>query len=281
MDTQLEVIRQSDLLNRLVLDRRTTEEVGRVDQFWLNPQSHQVIGLTCKSGFLGNKKASFNWKQIETIGADSILVNNDQETMEPEKPELFALIGHEVWTDAGNKAGKIVDFLFVPQTGDIVEYLFMSSGWRGVLDGIYLLAPLTITSTGSKRVIVPDEVVQVPLLYTEGLNQRFSQAAEFLKDDVKRTHLDWQAVKRNALSITEQVKEKTQSLTEQVKEKTQNLTSIAKEKLTEVTSKPQDNSASDEVIMTIDTTAEVLPPSATELAELRLPNHVEVTDSNK
>lgn len=278
MDTQLEVVRQSDVLNRLVLDRRTTEEVGRVGQLWVNPQSHQVIGLTCKSGFLGNKKSSFSWRQIETIGADSILVNDDSETMEPEKPELFSLIGHEVWTDAGNKAGKIVDFLFLPQTGDVVEYLFMSSGWRGVLDGIYLLAPLTIASVGSKRVIVPDEVVQMPLQYTEGLNQRFSQAAEFLKDDVKRTHLDWQAVKRNALSMTEQVKEKTQNLTSIAKEKTQNLTSIAKEKLAEVTSPPPNDSV--EVVRTIDTTAEALP-SASDLSELHMPNNVEISESNK
>lgn len=278
MNTQLEVVRQTEVLNRLVLDRRTTEEVGRVEQIWLNPQSHQVIGLTCKSGFLGNKKSSFSWRQIETIGADSILVNYDLETMEPEKPELFSLIGHEVWTDAGNKAGKIVDFLFLPQTGDIVEYLFMSSGWRGILDGIYLLAPLTITSVGSKRVILPDEVVQVPLQYTEGLNQRFSQAAEFLKDDVKRTHLDWQAVKRNAQSISEQVKEKTQSISEQVKEKTQNLTSIAKEKLAEVKAQPQDDSV--EVVQTIDITAQALP-SAAELSELHLPSNSEVSDSDK
>lgn len=267
MDTQLEVVKQSDVLNRLVLDRRTTEEVGRVEQIWLNPQSHQVIGFTCKSGFLGNKKTSFSWRQVETVGDDSILVNYDQEIIEPEKPELYSLIGHEVWTDAGNKAGKIVDFLFLPQTGDVVEYLFMSSGWRGVLDGVYLLAPLTISSVGSKRVIVPDEVVQAPLQYNEGLNQRFSQAAEFLKDDVKRTHLDWQAVKRNA-----------QSMTEQVKEKTQDLTNIAKEKLAEVTSASQDDSV--EVVKTIDTTAEALP-SAFELSERHLPNNTEISDSNK
>lgn len=282
MNTQLEVVRHGEVLNRLVLDRRTTEEVGRVEQIWLNPQSHQVIGFTCKSGFLGKKKSSFSWRQVETVGADSILVNYDQEIIEPEKPELFSVIGHEVWTDAGNKVGKIVDFLFLPQTGDVVEYLFMSSGWRGVLDGIYLLASLTIASVGSKRVIVPDEVVQMPLQYTEGLNQRFSQAAEFLKDDVKRTHLDWQAVKRNA-----------QSMTEQVKEKTQNLTSIAKEKLAEVTAPAQDDSV--EVVKTIDTTAEALPsaselsddtttaemPSASDLSELHLPNNTEISDSNK
>ena len=255
MSTELEVVRQTEVLNRLVLDRRTTEEVGRVDQLWLNPQSHQVIGLTCKSGFLGNNKFSFNWTQIETIGADSILVNYDPEAIEPEKPEsVVSLIGHEVWTDAGNKAGKIVDYLFVSRTGAVVEYLFMSSGWRGVLDGIYLLAATTITTAGSKRVIVPDEVIQVPQQYTEGLNQRLSQAAEFLKDDAKKTQLDWEAIKRRAQNITEQVKERTETLT-----------SIAKEKLAEVKSQPEDVSAV-EGMKTIDTTAESLP-SAPDLPE--------------
>jgi uncharacterized protein YrrD len=268
MNTQLEIVKQTEVLNRLVLDRRTTEEVGRVEQLWLNPQSHQIIGFTCKAGFLGKKKCSFSWKEIETIGADSILVNYDPAAEEPPKPELVSLIGHEVWTDAGNKAGKIVDYLFIPQTGDIVEYLFTSNGWRGVLDGIYLLASIIITSVGSKRVIVPDEVVQVPVQYTEGLNQRFSQAAEFLKDDVKKTHLDWQAVKRKA-----------QNITEQVKEKTQNLTSIAKEKLAEVTASPEEDLNSVEQVTTIDTTAEALP-SASDLEELHLPNKSEI-DSNK
>lgn len=280
MDTQLEVVRQTEVLNRLVLDRRTTEEVGRVEQLWLNPQSHQIIGFTCKAGFLGNKKCAFSWKEIETIGDDSILVNYDPAAIEPPKPDLVSLIGHEVWTDAGNKAGKIVDYLFIPQTGDIVEYLFISNGWRGVLDGIYLLSSIIITSVGSKRVIVPDEVVQVPVQYTEGLTQRFSQAAEFLKDDVKKTHLDWQAVKRKAQSLSEQVKEKTQNLSEQVKDKTQTLTSIAKEKLAEVTAPSQEDAASVEAVKTIDTTATALP-SASDLEELHLPINSEVSDSNK
>jgi uncharacterized protein YrrD len=103
---------------------------------WLNPQSHQVIGFTCKSGFLGGLKQVFRWEQITTIGTDSIIVNNTPEVIEPETPiQKISLIGHEVWTDAGNKVGKIVDYLFNPQTGAIVNYLFVSSGWRGILDG--------------------------------------------------------------------------------------------------------------------------------------------------
>jgi uncharacterized protein YrrD len=246
MNTQQEVVQQSDVLNRLVLDARTAEEVGRVDQLWLDPQSHQVVGLTCKSGFLGNKKQPFTWAQIEAIGTDSLLVNNSPQQVESEKPEsAVSLIGHEVWTDAGNKAGKIVDYLFVPQTGAVLNYLFASNGWRGVLDGLYLLPSTAIASIGSKRVIVPDAIGQVPQQYTEGLNQKASKAADFFKEDLKKTQTDLEALKRNA-----------QTINEQLREKTDKLTNIAKEKLAEIKTQQQNAVQADDTVKTIDTTAE-------------------------
>lgn len=246
MNTQPESVKQSEVLNRLVLDRRTAEEIGRVEQLWLNPQSHQVVGLTCKSGFLGNKKRSFTWAQIEAIGNDSILVNLDSPDIEPEKPEgAVSLIGHELWTDAGNKAGKIADYLFVPKTGAVVNYLYMSSGWRGVLDGIYLLPSTAIASVGSKRVIVPDAIIQNPVQYAEGWNQKVGQAAEFLIEDFKKTQDDLEAMKRGVYSIQEQVKDKAEKVT-----------NIAKEKLSEVKAREQEAYQADETVKTIDTTAE-------------------------
>lgn len=246
MSEQQALVKQSEVLNRLVIDYRTAEEVGRVEQLWLNPQFHQIVGLTCKSGFLGGKKRSFAWAEIETIGEDSILVHYAPNAPEPEKPQsVVPLIGHELWTDAGNKAGKIVDYLFVPQTGAVDSYLFVSSGWRGVLDGIYLLPTTAIASVGSKRVLVPDAIVQEPQYYAEGLNQKVNQAAEFLKEDLKKTQSELEALRRSA-----------QTLTEQVKETTEKVSNIAKEKLSEVTAREQDASQADDAIKTIDTTAQ-------------------------
>ncbi|MBD1834052.1 PRC-barrel domain-containing protein [Cyanobacteria bacterium FACHB-472] len=257
MNAQLQIIRQSELLNRLVLDRSTAEEVGRVDQLWLNPQSHQVVGFTCKSGFLGSLKQVFRWEQITTIGTDSIIVNKTLEVIEPETPiQKISLIGHEVWTDAGNKVGKIVDYLFNPQTGAIVNYLFVSSGWRGILDGIYLLPLEAIASTGSKRVIVSDAIIQTPQQYAEGLNQKMTQAAELIKEDYKKTQDDLEALKRSAQNIAEQVKDTTETVA-----------GIAKEKLSEAKAQRQDPSQPTETVQTIDTTAQLLPNEPPQLPE--------------
>lgn len=257
MNTQPETIKQSQLLNRLVLDRRTAEEVGRVEQLWLDPQNHQVVGLTCKSGFLGSKKRTFSWAQVETIGIDSVLVNMGPEVVDSEKPEsAVALMGHEVWTDAGNKVGKLVDYLLVSQTGAVTYYLFVSSGWRGVLDGLYLLSPTAVISTGSKRVIVADAVVQTPQQYAEGFNQKVTQAAEYLKEDYKKTQSDLEAMRRGA-----------QNLAEQVKETTEEVTNKAKDKIAEVKARQQEIDQSAEVHTTIDTT--VQPAEAEQPIEMQ------------
>ncbi|MFB2972471.1 PRC-barrel domain-containing protein [Aerosakkonema sp. BLCC-F183] len=231
MNTEQSVIRHSELIDRLVLDRRTAEELGRVNNLWLNPKTNQVEGFTCKSGILGSKKRSFTWAQIQSIGADSIMVNfNSEEFADPQKSEdIYSLIGHEVWTEAGNKAGKLVDYLIVPQTGDVVNYLFASSGWRGILNVVYLIALTDIRSIGSKRLIVKNEAVEEPQPYG-GLQEKLGQVAEIFKEDYKKTQAEFQALKRGVQDLTAQVKEKAQDIAERVKDRAEELGTGEEEK---------------------------------------------------
>lgn len=220
MDTPESVIKQSQLINMLVLDRRTAEELGRVDSLWLNPQIHKVLGLTCKSGFLGSSKQGVVWQQIESFGEQSILVNiNRDEFTNPEKSdEVYSLIGHEVWTDTGSKVGKLVDYLIVPKTGAVVNYLFSSSGWKGILDGLYILPISKIQSIGSKRLIVEEATFQEPQFYSEGLNQKVGQIKELFQTDLEETKRHLDSVKRGARNIAEQARDKAKDLGDRAKE---------------------------------------------------------------
>jgi uncharacterized protein YrrD len=237
MNTQLQAIKYSELINRLVLNRQTAEEVGRVNDVWLDCNSHKVVGFTCKSGILGSKKRSFFLSEIASIGADSIVVNLNPETNDPAKPEpVSSLINHEIWTDMGNKVGKLVDYLFNPQSGAVINYLFVSSGWRGILDGVYILPIAAIASIGSKRVMVSDSAVASPEQYIQGVAQKVGKAAEFIREDLEKTKFDFDSIKRGTQEITAQVKDKAQAATgkakeisEQVKDKAQAATEKAKE----------------------------------------------------
>ena len=222
MSAEQKLTKQTELLNRLVIDRRTADEVGRVDQLWLVPQSHLVMGFSCKSGFLGKNKRAFSWAQIESIGADSIMVNTSADAIDPEKSDaIISLIGHEVWTESGNKVGKLVDYLLVPQTGTVVYYLFSSSGWRGVMEGIYLLPPEAVSSAGIKRVIVKDDAVLNPRQYAAGLTEKVGQAAEYLQEDYEKTVDHWENLKRRTQAGTEGVKRGAQQLAEELQERAQ------------------------------------------------------------
>lgn len=220
MNTPKSAIEQSQLMNLLVLDRRTAEELGRVEQLWLNTQTHQVIGLTCKSGILGSNKQGVLWQQIESFGEHSIVVNiNSDEFSNPEKPdEAYSLIGHEVWTDTGSKVGKLVDYLIVPETGAIIYYLFSSSGWKGILNGLYILPISKIQSIGSKRLIVEEATFQEPQFYSEGLNQKVGQFKDFFKTDLEETKRHFDSLAKGAQSIAEQAKDRAKELGDRAKE---------------------------------------------------------------
>ncbi|MGD2182213.1 PRC-barrel domain-containing protein [Lusitaniella coriacea] len=241
MTTQLETpIRGGDLLNRLILDFNTTEEIGRVKQLWLDLATHQAIGLTCKSGFLGRHQRSFTWEQIETIGTDSILVKTE-EGVDPEKPESWeSVIGHEVWTDAGNKAGILSDYTLDPKTGTVIDYLFVSNGWRGITDGTYQFPRSAIIRMGSKRVIATDAIVQNAKQYAEGLGQKIVQAKELLKEDYAKTQQDLATAMEGTQSFAGQLQEKTQQVTGQAKEKLSEVASQLQETAQQVSTQAQE-----------------------------------------
>ncbi|MCU0547186.1 MAG: PRC-barrel domain-containing protein [Oscillatoriaceae cyanobacterium Prado104] len=214
MSTAQQIVRRADLLNRRTIDRRTAVEVGRVDQLWVDPQSHRTLGFTCKSGLLGTKKRWFAWAQVDAVG-ENVFVNINPELPELQQPEqAISTIGLEVLTDAGNKAGTVTDFLFDARTGAVVGYLFKSSGWRGVLDGIYVLPVAAISTIGSKRAIVSEVAVLEPQQYAEGLHQKMSQVAEFLQDDFDKTLKNVEGVKRGAQSLAEKLQDKAQEVKE-------------------------------------------------------------------
>ncbi|MEG5057885.1 PRC-barrel domain-containing protein [Microcoleus sp. A2-C5] len=219
MSTSQQIVRRSELQGRRTIDRRTAEEVGRVDRLWLDPHSQRAIGFTCKSGLLGSKKTWFAWAQVDTVG-ENVFVTINPELPELHQPEQAVCpIGLEVLTDAGNKAGTVVDYLFDVRTGSVTDYLFKSSGWRGVLDGIYLLPVAAISTIGSKRAIVSEATVSEPVQYAEGLHHKVGIVAEFLQEDFDKTLKNVAGVKRGARNLAGKIQDKALEVRDVAQEK--------------------------------------------------------------
>ncbi|MEA5579862.1 PRC-barrel domain-containing protein [Nodularia harveyana UHCC-0300] len=206
MSTLSPVLKYSELLNRLVLDRDTVAEVGRVSRFLLDSQAQKIVGFICKSGWLGNQQKTFAWKEIEAIGADSVIVKHQDEQTSGITESVNPVLGSEVWTNSGNKVGKIIDLLFHKETGDVVNYMFSPNGWQGLIEGTYLLAPIMISSVGDKRIIILEKAVENPQKYTEGLGEKLSQATEFIQQDYEQTKQNLEAAKPGLQKAVDQVK---------------------------------------------------------------------------
>lgn len=204
-------IAQSHLLNRLVLDFDTTEEVGNVDSFLINPKTHHVVAVVCKSGLLGRDRTTFAWSQIATIGKDSLLIR--LQATPSDDPEIAQpMIGHEVWADSGSRVGRLADYMIHPQTGAITQYCFTAEGWQGIADGIYGVPPTAVLNAGKKRIMVASEAMNTAELISEGLAQKATQATEFLKSDYFQTRQDWESAVQSTQTIADQVQSKTKKI---------------------------------------------------------------------
>ena len=218
----------SELLNQLVLDRRTMEEIGRVETLWMHPPAHRVLGFICKAGLLGNQKSAFNLDQISALGENGILTQGSPDSTTAERVrQLESLIAHEIWSEGGDRLGKIIDCLFELDSGRITHYLYVSSGWSGMVGEIYQLPTSTILSFGKKRVLVSDAAAVHLSLYQEGIPQKLTKAKDALTQE---TTQEWQALTHRAADLSEQAKDRLQSLSEQAKDRTQQLSQQAKAK---------------------------------------------------
>lgn len=213
MTKQPDIIKHSDLLNQVVIDRATMQEVGQIEVLWTYPKAHRVLGFICKSGWLGSRKTAFNLDQLDSIGSNGILTNSNPVETDAEKVrQIESLVHSEVWTDGGDRAGKIIDYLFDLGTGEIQHYLYTSSGWGGILGSVYLLPPNYILSFGNERVLVPAGSVESFAIYREGIERKFLKVTEILKEEQTQ-------VQKEARSLLDQAKIRAKSLSEQVKER--------------------------------------------------------------
>ncbi len=242
MTTLTKDVKQSALLNQLVLDFNTTEIVGRVKKLWLDVEFHQVKGLTCARGMFEREKRLFSWDKIVTVGHDSILVNTE-EREEIEQPELINnVIGLKVWTDAGNKAGKIVDYCIDTKTGAVVAYLFTSNGWHGITNGIYILSSDAIITVGSQRIIVAEASIENAQQYAEGLNKKIQHAKEFIHDDIAKSQSDLGVAVQNTKQAASGWQTKAHHITEVAKEKLSDTAKQLQQKDNEVSAEERNNS---------------------------------------
>ncbi|WP_088892808.1 PRC-barrel domain-containing protein [Leptolyngbya ohadii] len=217
-----EFVRQSNFLNQEIIDRTTTEELGRVEVLWIYVPKHRVLGFVGKAGLLGNKKFAFKLDQVRAVGESIVTQGSPEETTPDRVKRLESLMNHEVWTDDGERLGKITDCVFNLKTGEITHYLFVSSDISGILGSIYQVSPRWISSIGERRVLLSGTATIEP--YRESLPQKITKTAENLKEEAVQ---EWRSITHKATEqiqqLRSQMKERTQEVSERLREESERL----------------------------------------------------------
>jgi uncharacterized protein YrrD len=209
-------LRYSELLHRLVLDRVTLEEFGRVEVVWMDPGSDRVMGVVSKSSRFTKKRFAFKLSQLLTTGAEGVVVNSlPVETDTDHVGVLETLIGHELWSEAGDRLGHITDCLFHLETGEITHYLFRSQGWHGFIDSVYKLPTRGIVQMGKKRVLIAQQAIPFITTYQEGLEQKVVQVAEDLQSLTETAQTTTQRVGKQVKAIAQQATQKAKAIREE------------------------------------------------------------------
>jgi uncharacterized protein YrrD len=209
-------LKQSALVGRKVLDLNTAEDLGQLQEIWVDPRYHQVVGFFCESGPLGIRRRYFSWTQLESLSDKAMMISRVP-GVEPHKPKTAdRVLSHDVWTNAGDRVGVVIDYRINQETGDVVDYLFTSDAWGGLAAGTYALPAKTIISMNDARLIAPVEVLEAAEVYTGNVAQ---QTAEFLQNDLNRTRQDVGSVVSGAKAIAEKFTKRTKTLADKGKQR--------------------------------------------------------------
>lgn len=214
-------IRQSRFLNQLVIDRSTTEIIGRVEQVWMDPAVHRILGFVCKQGLWGGRRDVFALPQIHMLGEDSIVLASSPTPAALEQVrQLESLINLEVWSEAGERIGKIVDCEFNLKTGKILRYLMTLDGFHSLTSGLYQIFPTQIVSYGEQRVLIFNVATDNLELFQPGLEQRLLDASEHLSEHLKEDYTQWS---QKARQMAKQAKGRLRGWTEQATQRVRDL----------------------------------------------------------
>jgi uncharacterized protein YrrD len=123
------MIKASEIVGRPVIVREGGREAGRIKDIVVDQPGNRVLGFVISEGFLRATKVA-PWEGLLAIGPDSVILGASGNVVSVgEAPEIKAVLdggtsirGLRLQTTGGKDLGKVEDFQFNEQTGEVEGY---------------------------------------------------------------------------------------------------------------------------------------------------------------
>lgn len=174
--TSEQIIRRSDILNTQVITRDNGKRLGMVSQVWVDIDRREVVALSLRDNliaFAGVPRYMY-LNSVNQIG-DVILVDNEDVIEDIDIEAYNSLINCEVITETGELLGRVRNFKFNGETGNVSSLIIASLGLPQIPEQVlstYELPIEEIVSSGPNRVIVFEGAEERVTQLTVGLLER-------------------------------------------------------------------------------------------------------------
>ena len=174
LESNSQVSQRAAVLGIQVISKGTGKRLGIVTEVWLDVDQRQIMGFSVADRYIPSTSISLgdpfymSLERISLLGPDAILVDNENVLEDILVSERFTnLIGNEVVTESGELLGKVRDYQFEPETGNLAALILASIGSNLIPESListYELDVNEIIAVGRERIIV-----------TEGMEERLVQ----------------------------------------------------------------------------------------------------------
>ena len=210
---QSENLRQrAAVLGLQVFSKRSAVRLGIVTQIWLDVDQRRVVGMTVAERFVPGTPIGIgdtffmSLDNIDLLGPDAILVDDESILEDILVTERYTtLINNEVVTESGELLGKVRDFKFDPETGDLMFLIVASVGNPIIpasLISTYEIDVNEIIAVGRDRIIVTEGMEDRMTQITKGLLERLGLGKAPWEDDFEDDYImpNANTMRDNALS---------------------------------------------------------------------------------
>ena len=209
---QSENLRQrAAVLGLQVFSKRSAVRLGIVTQIWLDVDQRRVTGMTVAERFVPGTPIGIgdtffmSLDNVDLLGPDAILVDDESVLEDILITERYTtLISNEVVTESGEPLGKVRDFKFDPENGELLFLIVASLGNPIIpasLISTYELDVNEIIAVGRDRIIVTEGMEDRMTQITKGLLERLGLGKAPWEDDFDDDYMPPSTtIRDNALS---------------------------------------------------------------------------------
>ena len=153
---------RSILMDKEIITRTSGKKLGYINEIFVDPKRLEVVTLYLRQSVSSLGAASVEHVSLSSLKqiGDVVLVHDESALWDPPGDETMGyvqMIGSEVQTEDGFSLGKIRDFLFNPDNGQILSIRFDALGIPSIPQNLFTCSRLSwrdIVAVGPTKTIV-------------------------------------------------------------------------------------------------------------------------------